>query len=267
MVGAGLALSSGIASAQELTIFWAEWDPAELPPGTRQRVHGRDRRDRHGARPRRGRTSRPRPSPSSTPRAMPTTSSSATRQWLGAGSTGGHYVDLTEWFVKNERGREHGPGHRQVLCRVSQGQRQVLGRPDRGRRHGLVLSQGLVRGPQGDGGVQGQVRLRPRRPEDLGRSCATSPSSSIVPTTTATASRSTPTTPTTRWSWASRTRCSPTAAISATTRPTRSTASSTRPRPSRRSKSTANSTSSPRRTGASRSSSRTTRPSPKAWRR
>ena len=28
MVGAGMALAAGSASAQELTIFWAEWDPA-----------------------------------------------------------------------------------------------------------------------------------------------------------------------------------------------------------------------------------------------
>ena len=45
-----------------------------------------------------------------------------------------------------------------------------------------------------------------------GSSCATSLSSSIGRTRSATALRSTPTTPTTRWRWASRTRCSPSAA-------------------------------------------------------
>ena len=76
--------------------------------------------------------------------------------------------------------------------------RQVLVDPGRRRRGRLVLPQGLVRRPEGDGGLQGQVRLRSRRAEGLEGSCATSPSSSTVPTRSATASRSTPTTPMTR---------------------------------------------------------------------
>ena len=63
--------------------------------------------------------------------------------------------------------RRHGPGHRRVLRRVPEGQQEVLGGPARGRRHRLGLSQGLVRRPQGKGSLQGEVRLRPRHPEDL----------------------------------------------------------------------------------------------------
>ena len=90
-------------------------------------------------------------------------------QWLGAGSTGGHYVDLTDFFKQAQSRRGHGPGDGEVLRRVSRQQRQVLVDPARGRRRRLVLSQGLVRGPEGDGSLQGQVRLRPRRAEGLSR--------------------------------------------------------------------------------------------------
>ena len=67
-------------------------------------------------------------------------------QWLGAGSTGGHYVDLTDFFAKHEVGEADGSGHGEILRRVSGQQRQVLGDPARGRRHRLGLPQRLVRG-------------------------------------------------------------------------------------------------------------------------
>ena len=88
-------------------------------------------------------------------------------QWLGAGSTQGHYVDLTDFFKKHNLENAIPAGYRRRLCRVSDRQPQILGDSARGRRHRLGLSQGLVRGPQGKGGVQGQVRLRPRRAEGL----------------------------------------------------------------------------------------------------
>ena len=109
LAGAAIALALGAlpAAAQELTIFWAEWDPANY---LQELVNDYTERpaSRSPSRPRPGRTSRPRPSPSSTPRATPTTWSSATCQWLGAGSTGGHYVDLTDFFNKHKRRRDHG---------------------------------------------------------------------------------------------------------------------------------------------------------------
>jgi multiple sugar transport system substrate-binding protein len=47
LAGLGLMLASSTSvMAQELTIFWAEWDPANY---LGQRLHRRDGRYRHGA--------------------------------------------------------------------------------------------------------------------------------------------------------------------------------------------------------------------------
>ena len=73
LAGIGFLIAGGTAvQAQELTIFWAEWDPAnylqelvneyEAETGVTVTVE-----------PRLGRTSRPRPSPNSTPAARPMT--------------------------------------------------------------------------------------------------------------------------------------------------------------------------------------------------
>ena len=112
-------------------------------------------------------------------------------------------------------------------------QRKVLGDPAGRRRQRLGLSQGLVRGPEGEGGVQGQVRLRTGRAEGLQ---AAARHRRVLLSARSEALRrraSTPTTPTTRWRWASSRPSSATAASSATTRRTRSTASSTRRKPSK----------------------------------
>ena len=164
LAGAALSLANGAAVAQELTIFWAEWDPANYLQELVNEYETPRPASRSRWRPRRGPTSRPRPSPSSTPRATPTTWSSATRQWLGAGSTGGHYVDLTDFFNKHKLAELMAPATVKYYAEYP-GQRQVLGDPARGRRHRLGLPQGLVRGPEGEGGLQGQVRLRSRRAE------------------------------------------------------------------------------------------------------
>ena len=94
------------------------------------------------------------------------------------------------------------------------------------------------------------------------RSCATSPSSSIVRTRRNTASRSTPTIPMMRWRWALKAPSSATAAISATMQVTRSTASSIRKRLPPASKCTRSSTSSRLPAGGRPSSWKTTRRSP-----
>ena len=80
-------------------------------------------------------------------------------QWLGAGSTGGHYVDLTDFFAKHNVAKLMAPATVDRLRGVPEGQRQVLGDPARGRRHRLGVPQGLVRGSEGEGGVQEEVRL------------------------------------------------------------------------------------------------------------
>ena len=171
----------------------------ELPAGTRQRVRERKPASRSPSRPRRGRTSRPRPSPNSTPRATPTTWSSATRSGSAPASDGGHYVDLTDFFNKHKLTEVMAPATVKYYAEYPGNSGKYWSIPARGRRGRLVLSQGLVRRSEGNGSLQGQVRLRPRRAEGLEGSCATSPSSSIVPTRSATASPSTPTIPMTRW--------------------------------------------------------------------
>ncbi len=65
------------------------------------------------------------------------------------------------------RGREHGAGDCHGLCRIPEGQRQVLGCAAGRRCDRLGLPQGLVRRPQGNGRVQGEVRLRPGGAQDL----------------------------------------------------------------------------------------------------
>ena len=119
-------------------------------------------------------------------------------QWLGAGSTGGP-LRRPHRVLRSSTSLDEVMAPATVKY-YSEYRRQELGDPGRGRRHRLGLPQGLVRGPDRDGGLQGQVRLRSRRAEGPGSSCATSPSSSTAPTRTATASPSTPTTPMTRWS-------------------------------------------------------------------
>ena len=80
-------------------------------------------------------------------------------QWLGAGSTGGHYVDLTEFFTKHNVAKMMAPATVAGYAEYPPEQRQVLGDSARGRRHRLVLPQGLVRGSEGEGRVQEEVRL------------------------------------------------------------------------------------------------------------
>ena len=102
LAGAGLMLTSSTAVlAQELTIFWAEWDPAnylqelvneyEAETGVKVTVET---------------------TPWSDFQTKAFTEFNAQgsaydmvvgdSQWLGAGATGGHYVDLTDFFTQNK---------------------------------------------------------------------------------------------------------------------------------------------------------------------
>ena len=138
----------------------------ELPAGTRQRVHEGDRRQGHGrddavaGLPDQGlrrvqrqgrclRHGRRRLASGSAPaRPAATMSTSPT-------SSTSTSVDKTD-----------GAGDRASTMPSIPAAAEVLGDSARRRRQRLGLPQGLVRGPEGDGGLQGQVRLRPRRAED-----------------------------------------------------------------------------------------------------
>ena len=102
LAGIGLMLASSTSVlAQELTIFWAEWDPAnylqelvneyEAQTGVKVTVET---------------------TPWSDFQTKAFTEFNAQgsaydmvvgdSQWLGAGATGGHYVDLTDFFKENK---------------------------------------------------------------------------------------------------------------------------------------------------------------------
>jgi multiple sugar transport system substrate-binding protein len=101
LTGAAIALAAGPAAAQELTIFWAEWDPAnylqelvnEYTAETGVTV-----------------TVQTTPWPDFQTKAFTEFNAHGESydmvvgdsQWLGAGSKGGHYVDLTDFFAQHK---------------------------------------------------------------------------------------------------------------------------------------------------------------------
>ena len=105
LAGASSAFAIGIAAvpaaAQELTIFWAEWDPANY---LQELVNEYTEET--------GVTVTVETTPWSDFQTKAFTEFNAKgdsydmvvgdSQWLGAGSTGGHYVDLTDWFKANK---------------------------------------------------------------------------------------------------------------------------------------------------------------------
>ncbi len=95
-----LSLSGAAAAADSLSIFWAEWDPAtylqelvldfEAETGTKVTVETTPWSDFQ----------------TKTFREFAAKGDSwdivvGDSQWLGAGATQGHYVELTDWFIKN----------------------------------------------------------------------------------------------------------------------------------------------------------------------
>jgi multiple sugar transport system substrate-binding protein len=109
LAGIGLMLASGTsAMAQELTIFWAEWDPANY---LQELVNDYEKET--------GVKVTVETTPWSDFQTKAFTEFNAKgdaydlvvgdSQWLGAGSTGGHYVDLTDFFKKHNLGEVMAP--------------------------------------------------------------------------------------------------------------------------------------------------------------
>jgi multiple sugar transport system substrate-binding protein len=100
LAGAALSLANGTAGAQELTIFWAEWDPANYLQELVNEYTAET-----------GVTVTVETTPWTDFQTKAFTEFNAKgdaydmvvgdSQWLGAGSTGGHYVDLTEFFAQH----------------------------------------------------------------------------------------------------------------------------------------------------------------------
>lgn len=108
LVGLGLTLAGGVsihaASAEELTILWAEWDPANY---LQELVNEYEKRT--GVKV----TVETTAWPGFQIKAFTEFNAKSDAydmivgdsQWLGTGSTGGHYVDLTEFFAKHHVAR------------------------------------------------------------------------------------------------------------------------------------------------------------------
>src|SRR5262245_25259915 len=103
MVGAALALAGGLhsaAKAEDLTIFWAEWDPAN---------YLQELVNQYTAETGVTVTVQTTPWPDFQTKAFAEFNAKGDAydmvvgdsQWLGAGSTGGHYVELTDFFKKH----------------------------------------------------------------------------------------------------------------------------------------------------------------------
>ena len=140
--------------------------PGQLPAGTGQSVRSRDRGEGHGGNhavvrfPDQGLHRVQCPGLG--------LRSDRGRQPVARRRFGSRALCRSHRFREGERRpRQDGARHREVLLRVPRQLRQVLVDPGRGRRGRLVLSQGLVRGSDRDGQLQGQIRLRPGAAGDL----------------------------------------------------------------------------------------------------
>ena len=185
-------------------------------------------------------------------------------QWLGAGSTQGHYVDLTDFFNEHKLNDVMAPATIKYYAEYPGGSK-YWAIPLEGDAVGWAYRKDWFEDPTEMANFKAKYGYdlavpQTYRPDARHRRVLLSAGREEVRHRA-----STPTTPMTRWRWASRAPSSATAASSATTRPTRSTASPTRQRRLTASRCTRSSTSSRLRAGARRSSSRTTRRSPRAW--
>jgi multiple sugar transport system substrate-binding protein len=101
VVGVALTLAGKPASATELTIFWAEWDPANY---LQELVNEYERQT--GVKVTVETTAWPgfqtKAFAEFNARGDAYDMVVGDSQWLGAGSTGGHYVELTDFFAKHD---------------------------------------------------------------------------------------------------------------------------------------------------------------------
>ena len=101
LAGVALTLADKPASATELTIFWAEWDPANY---LQELVNEYERQT--GVKVTVETTAWPgfqtKAFTEFNARGDAYDMVVGDSQWLGAGSTGGHYVDLTDFFAKHD---------------------------------------------------------------------------------------------------------------------------------------------------------------------
>lgn len=88
-------------------------------------------------------------------------------QWLGTGAVSGQYIELTDWMNKNNLVSSVTPATLKYYGEYPARLQEVLGIPDRGRCVRFRIPQGPLREPRGEGQFQEEIRLRAEGPRYL----------------------------------------------------------------------------------------------------
>lgn len=147
LAGAVMAFAAGPASAQELTIFWAEWDPANYLQELVNEYTAET-----------GVTVTVETTPWSDFQTKAFTEFNAKgdaydmvvgdSQWLGAGATQGHYVDLTDFFNKNDLANKMAPATVQYYSEYPAGSKKYWSVPLEGDAAGWAYRKDWFEDPK-----------------------------------------------------------------------------------------------------------------------
>ncbi|MGH6921014.1 MAG: ABC transporter substrate-binding protein [Geminicoccaceae bacterium] len=147
LAGAAMSLANGAAVAQELTIFWAEWDPANYLQELVNEYTAET-----------GVAVTVATTPWSDFQTKAFTEFNARgdaydmvvgdSQWLGAGSTGGHYVDLTEFFAEHGIAEVMAPATVEAYAEYPKGSQQYWAVPVEGDATGWAYRKDWFEDPQ-----------------------------------------------------------------------------------------------------------------------
>jgi multiple sugar transport system substrate-binding protein len=147
LAGAAMSLANGAALAQELTIFWAEWDPANYLQELVNEYTAET-----------GVTVTVETTPWSDFQTKAFTEFNARgnaydmvvgdSQWLGAGSTGGHYVDLTEFFAAHGVAEVMAPATVEAYAEYPKGSKTYWAVPVEGDATGWAYRKDWFEDPQ-----------------------------------------------------------------------------------------------------------------------
>jgi multiple sugar transport system substrate-binding protein len=147
LAGAAMSLANGAAVAQELTIFWAEWDPANYLQELVNEYTAET-----------GVTVTVETTPWSDFQTKAFTEFNARgdaydmvvgdSQWLGAGSTGGHYVDLTDFFAEHGVADIMAPATVEAYAEYPKGSKQYWAVPAEGDATGWAYRKDWFEDPQ-----------------------------------------------------------------------------------------------------------------------
>ena len=147
LAGAALSLANGAAAAQELTIFWAEWDPANYLQELVNEYTAET-----------GVTVTVATTPWSDFQTKAFTEFNARgdaydmvvgdSQWLGAGSTGGHYVELTDFFAEHGIAEVMAPATVEAYAEYPKGSKKYWAVPVEGDATGWAYRKDWFEDPK-----------------------------------------------------------------------------------------------------------------------